>query len=93
MNRRALKKRINEIVENFADDCLDLEQQKPKKSEAINKLIDDAAELLDDTMHEVAKTSQFVGKEVKVHYARINKEFDERLEAMEAALEALTAKK
>ncbi len=89
MNRRELKKKINSIVENFADDCLELEQNQPKKSAEINAMIDDAAELLDDTMHEIAKTSQFNGKEVKAHYARIAKEFDDRLETLEATLGAI----
>lgn len=90
MNRRKLKKQINSIVEKFADDCLALEQKNPAKSKDINKLIDDAAELIDDTMYEIAKTSEFVGKEVKAHYVKLYKDFDDRLEALEAKLGALS---
>lgn len=86
MNRRQLKKKINSIVEGFADQCLELEANKPAKSKEVNAIIDDAAELVDDVMHEIGKTSEFVGKEVKVHYARIAKDFDERLEALESRL-------
>ena len=89
MNRRQLKKKINHIVEGFADQCLDLEASKPSSSKEVNILIDDAAELVDDIMHEVGKTSEFHGREVKAHYARIAKEFDDRLEALEAKLEKL----
>ncbi len=89
MNRRKLKKEINKHVEQFADKCLELESKKPAKSKEINALIDDAAELIDDVMEEIAKTSQFVGREVKVHYARLAKDFDDRLEALEAQLAKL----
>lgn len=89
MNRRKLKKSLNFLVENFADSCLELERAFPEKSIKINLLIDDAADLLDDTMHEVKKHSQFKGPELKVHFARINKDFDGRLEELEASLEAL----
>ncbi|MES2627694.1 MAG: hypothetical protein V4616_01885 [Bacteroidota bacterium] len=89
MNRRDLKKKINHITERFADHCLDAEQAQPKKSAEINDLIDQTAELVDDVMHEIGKTSEFVGKEVKAHYSRLYKDFDDRMEALEKKLTGL----
>lgn len=89
MNRRQLKKEINLIIENFADQCLAFEATHPSKSKEVNVLIDDAAELIDDLMEDIAKSSQFKGKEVKVHYAGINKDLVTRLEALESKLAAL----
>jgi len=89
MNRRKLKKNLNQIVEQLADSCLELESRFPEKSLKINMIIDDAAELLDDVMHEIGNHSQFVGPEIKVHFARINKDFDQRLEELEARLDEL----
>ncbi len=89
MNRRKLKKSLNAIVEQFADACLELERKQPGKSLQINLIIDDAAELLDDTMYEIGNHSQYVGPELKVHFARIHKDFDSRLEELESRLEAL----
>ena len=89
MNRRKLKKSLNLIVETFADTCLELERKSPEKSLQINLIIDDAAELLDDVMHEIGQHSKYLGPELKVHFARIHKDFDTRMEDLEARLEKL----
>ncbi len=89
MNRRQLKKHFNALVEKFADDCLELESKKPAAANDINALLDGAAELLDDVMHEISVTSQYVGKEVKHHYNKIWKNFETRLEELETKKSAL----
>ncbi len=89
MNCRKLKKHINLVVEDFADTCLDVESRQPQKALQINLLLDDAAELLDDLMHEVGTHSQFVGPEIKVHFARIHKDLDTRMADLESRLAEL----
>jgi hypothetical protein len=89
MNRRELKKTINKIVENFADEALVFENYHTGPKDEINTLIDDAAGLLDDVMYDINHHSELQGKEVKVHFLRIEREFEERFADLEKRLQAM----
>lgn len=92
-NRRDLKKEINESVNEFAGVCLNyIERHTGENALAVDQLIDEAADMLDDLMNRINNHTHLdEGKATKAYFQGIEDEFNSKLEALYEKYQKATA--
>jgi hypothetical protein len=77
MNRRDLKKEINFVVNEFAEECLSfMAFHEGEKADKADTLIDRAAGLLDSLIFDINHHSNLEGKDLKNHFIAIDKKME-----------------
>jgi len=90
-NRRELKKDINLIINEFAEQILSYMDFAQKEDfQNADNLLNKTADLLDELMFDINHHSELVGKEVKVHFAKVEKKLEVQMDVLEKEFDSLT---
>lgn len=90
-NRRDLKKDINLIINEFAEQILSfMDFADTANYQKADDLLTKTADLLDELMFDINHHSELNGKEVKVHFTKVERKLEENIDKLEKEFDTLT---